>query len=69
LEALCAKGVAKSKKESGKLYELGVIFHQGNNYWQNHQNILNYELAAGVNCKNTVATESVIQQAEQRRTE
>ena len=69
MAALCAKGVAKSKKKNAKLFELGVVFFEGNNYWLNLQKILNYELSAGVNCKNTVASESFIQQAEQRRVE
>lgn len=67
LQVLCTKGVGKAKKESPKLVELGVVYFDGNNHWQSIQSILNYELATGVNCKNTVAPESILQSAESRR--
>jgi hypothetical protein len=63
LQGLCSKGTAKSKKESAKLLELGVVYLDGVNYWKSLDSILNYELAAGVNCKNTVATPSIIESA------
>lgn len=67
LQGLCTKGNAKTKKQSAKLLDLGVIYLDGVNYWKSLDSILNYELAAGVNCKNTVATPSIIESAETAR--
>lgn len=67
LQTLCTKGVSKSKKESPKLADFGVIHFEGSNHWQSIESILNYELGTSVNCKNTVASELIIKSAENKR--
>jgi hypothetical protein len=67
LQTLCIKGASKSKKEKTKLSELGVIHYQGSNYWQSLERILNYELNADVNCKNTIAPEVVLKSIENQK--
>lgn len=64
LQGLCNKGSGKAKLVTDKLLDLGVVNLDGVNYWRSLENILNYELAAGVNCKNAVATPAIIEAAE-----
>lgn len=44
-----------------------MIFHEGVNHWLNDEVILNYELNAGINCKNTVASDEILKASEAKR--
>jgi hypothetical protein len=67
LQGLCTKGSGKAKQESARLFDLGVVQLDGVNYWKSLDSILNYELAAAVNCKNSVATPAILEAAETAR--
>lgn len=69
LSALCTKGASKSKQERPILASLGIVHHKGANYWQSAEKILNYELNAGVNCKNVVAPEEVLSLLDSKKEE
>jgi hypothetical protein len=67
LKDLCKKGEGNSEGERPKLTELGVIFHEGENYWRNAEARLNYELHKNLNCINKLVSEEILQAVEEEK--
>ena len=60
LKKLCKSGAVKAKKnekEPERLAKYGVIFVKNTYLWENTDDIFNYELFTGINCKNIAANE------------
>lgn len=67
LKDLCKKGEGGSEGERPKLTALGVVFHEGENYWLNAQARLNYELHKNLNCVNKLVSEEILRAVTEER--